>query len=149
MARGIMTRLRHPARLIDTVCLLVENHDKPYYDTPQSARKWLNRLGSKNLFYLIKLKKADCLAHDPSYHNRLYRIAGFRRAVAGALRRGDCYSLSRLAVNGRDINVALELEPGRYTREILEYLLGLVIDGEAENNKHDLIELARKYREKG
>ena len=148
MARGIMTRLHYSAKLIDTVCILVENHDKPYYNTPQSARRWLNRMGSKNVLYLVKLKKADCLAHDPSYHNRLYRIASFRRAVTEALQRNDCYSLSRLAVGGRDINSALGLEPGRYTGEILEHLLNLIIEGEADNNKQELMALAKEYNEK-
>lgn len=149
MARDILTRLKYPTKIVDAVVILVENHDKPYNSTPQSARTWLSKMGSKNLFLLIKLKRADVLAHDPSYHNRLYRVAGFKRAVTDALRRGDVYSLSRLAVNGQDINRELGLEPGSYTGEILRHLLQLVIDGQAQNNKRELLALAHEYHRKG
>lgn len=145
MSREILTRLRYPGKLIDTVAMLVENHDKPYNNTPQSARSWLNRMGSKNLFLLMKLRRADILAHDPSYHNRLYRLAGFKRAVAEALRRGDVYSLSRLAVGGQDINRELGIKPGSHTGDILNYLLQRVIEGDAQNNRRELLALAREY----
>jgi tRNA nucleotidyltransferase (CCA-adding enzyme) len=149
IARRVLKRLRYPKKLVDDVCALVENHDKPYLGTPESARDWLGRLGRKNLFALIKLKRADCLAHAPCYHDRLRRIAGFRRAVVMALKRRDCYSLARLSVNGRDVNAALGLKPGRYTGEILKYLLRMVIDGKAENRREALLSLAREYRAEG
>lgn len=145
MAREILARLKYPGKIIDTVVILVENHDKPYNNTPPSARSWLNKVGSKNLFLLMKLKRADILAHDPSYHNRLYRLAGFKRAVTETLRRGDVYSLSRLAVNGQDINRELNLAPGSQTGDILYYLLQRVIDGDAQNNRRELLALAREY----
>lgn len=149
MSNDILTRLKYPKKIVDTVVILVENHDKPYNSTPQSARAWLNRVGSKNLFLLLKLKRADTLAHDPCYHNRLYRVAGFKRAVTETLRRGDVYSLSKLAVNGQDINRELGLKPGEHTGEILHYLLQLVIDGEAQNNRRELLALAKEYDSKG
>jgi len=145
IAREILVRLRYPARLTDTVCKLVEFHDKPYVSNTVSARQWLNQMGSKNVFLVIKLKKADCLAHDPCYHNRMFRIAGFKRAVTAALRRGDCYSLSRLAINGREIDDELGIAPSKYTGEVLNYLLKLVIEGKIYNNKKELIASAKEY----
>ncbi len=145
MAREILARLRCPKKLADTVSMLVLNHDKPYAATPASARYWLSRVGRKNIYLLIDLKKADCLAHARSYHDRLFRIYGFKREVQAALARGDCYSLSALAVKGGDVNAALGQRPGPQTGAVLEYLLGRVIDGSVENQKDALLALAKEY----
>ena len=144
-ARRILTELRYPAKTVETVALLVENHDKPYASTPASAREWLSRMGAENVYLIIRLKTADCLAHDKRYHRHLGRIRGFRAQVDQVLRRGDCYSLSSLAVNGRDINRTLGIAPGEATGEILHYLLGEVIAGRAENDRAALLDLARQY----
>ena len=145
LTRQILTRLRCPAKLTDTVALLVLNHDKPYAATPASARFWLNRMGRKNIFLLTDLKKADCLAHARSYHNRLFRIYGFKREIQEALARKDCYNLYSLAVKGSDVNRALGLRPGPRTGEVLDYLLGRVIDGTANNDQEELLALAHEY----
>lgn len=147
MCREILVRLRCPSRLVETVSLLVLNHDKPYSATPVSAREWLAKMGRKNIFLLTDLKKADCLAHAKSYHNRLFRVYGFKREIQAALARGDCFSLHGLAVKGGDINGALSLAPGPETGKILQYLLSQVIAGKVENERDALIELARNYRE--
>ena len=148
MARDILTRLRYPAKLIETVCVLVENHDKPHEASAVSARRWLNRIGSKNVFLILKLKRADCLAHAECYHNRLGRLAGFRREVKNALSRRDCYSLSALAVSGRDVNRTLCLSPGEETGEVLRWLLDRVIEDKLPNEQRALLEAAREYEHK-
>ncbi len=147
MTREILTRLRYPQKLIETVCVLVENHDKPHEATAVSARRWLNRIGSKNVFLILKLKRADCLAHAPCYHNRLGRLAGFRHEVKAALSRGDCYSLSALAVNGRDVMRELGLGTGESTGEMLRYLLERVIDGTLNNERGALLAAAAEKTE--
>ncbi len=145
MAREILTRLRYPSKIVETVCVLVENHDKPHEASAVSARRWLNRIGSKNVFLILKLKHADCLAHAPSYHNRLGRLAGFRREVKNALARRDCYSLSALAVTGRDVNRTLGLTPSEETGEVLRWLLEQVIEGTMPNERAALLTAAKQY----
>ncbi|MDO4566912.1 MAG: HD domain-containing protein, partial [Oscillospiraceae bacterium] len=145
MAREILGRLGCPQRLADTVCALVLNHDKPYAATPAGARQWLARMGSKNIFLLIDLKKADCMAHAKNYHNRLARVYAFKREVQLALKRRDCYTLSALAVNGAELCDALDIKPGPKTGTLLKKLLEAVIAGEAANNKDELIQLAENY----
>ncbi len=145
MTREILTRLKCPTKMIDTVSLLVLNHDKPYSSTPASAREWLAKMGRKNIFLLTDLKKADCLAHARSYHNRLFRVYGFKREIQAALARGDCFSLYALAVKGSDVNAALALKPGPETGRILQHLLACVIAGTAENDRDELLQLAHDY----
>ena len=145
LARVILSRLRCEQRLADTVCSLVLNHDKPYAPTPASAREWLAKMGSKNIFYLIELKRADCLAHARSYHNRLSRIYGFKREVVLALRRGDCYSLGALAVSGARLCEALDIKPGPEVGELLQRLLEAVIAGKIKNDAAELLKLAGEY----
>ncbi len=148
LAREILTRLRCPKKLVDAVSLLVLNHDKPYASTPASARYWLNKMGRKNIYLLTDLKKADCLAHARCYHNRLFRIYGFKREIQAAISRGDCYNLYMLAVKGSDVNAALELKPGPETGDVLAHLLECVIEGSVENKKDALIALAKEYHQK-
>ncbi len=148
VARVILERLKFPSKFTDTVCLLIEYHDKPYSPTPEDARRWLNRLGAENTYLVIRHKTADCLAHDSSYRRHLIKIRDFKREVDLALKRGDCYCLSRLAVNGRDINRALGIQSGEETGATLEYLLQEVIEGRAENESDKLILLAKQRAEK-
>ncbi|MEG1983649.1 MAG: CCA tRNA nucleotidyltransferase [Oscillospiraceae bacterium] len=145
MSRTILTRLHCPSKMADIICSLVLNHDKPYSSTPESARYWLSQMGRKSIFLLTDLKKADCLAHARSYHNRLFRVYGFKREILAALARGDCFSLYTLAVKGSDINAALNIKPSPVTGQILQYLLNCVIEGSVKNNKNELIPLAKDY----
>ena len=138
MARSILCRLRFPQKIIDTVCLLVENHDCPHESTPVSARQWLGRIGSKNVFLITKLKKADCLAHDVSYHNRLGRLSGFRREVIGVLSRGECYSLSGLNIGRQDISAMMGGKHPEAIAPVLKNLLSKVIDGSLPNEPETL-----------
>ena len=141
-ARVILERLRFPAKFTDTVCALVEYHDKPYQATPVDARRWLSKLGAENTYLVIRLKYADCLAHDKSYHRHLPRLRAFKAQVDAALRRRDCYTLSGLAVSGRDVNRALGIAPSERTGALLRALLDAVIEGICDNRKDDLLELA-------
>ncbi|MEG0751292.1 MAG: CCA tRNA nucleotidyltransferase [Oscillospiraceae bacterium] len=147
ISREILERLQCPQKLADTVCLLVESHDKPYSATPASARFWLNRVGRRNIFLLIELKKADCLAHAKSYHNRLARIYGFKREVLASLRRGDCFTLGALALSGGELCDALEMRPGPKVGALLGRLLEGVLDGSVNNDKDELIALAKIYKD--
>lgn len=142
-SRTIMTRLHYPQKMVDTVCLLVENHDCPHEATPVSARQWLGRIGSKNVFLITKLKRADCLAHDISYHNRLGRLSGFRREVKGVLSRGDCYSLSAMNITRQDISALLNGKHPENVVPVLKTLLSKVIDGSIPNSRDDLVNEAK------
>ncbi len=145
MARKILERLRYPTKFTDTACLIIVNHDKPHSPTAQDARRWLHRVGAENLYLIIRHKNADCLAHDKSYRNRLAKLRGFKREVDAALKRGDCYTLGKLAVNGNEVNRALKISGGEMTGRILEYLLDEVIEGRVKNEKSELLRLAEEY----
>lgn len=147
IARDFMSRLRYPSRMIETVCLLIANHDRRYQATPAGAREWLGRLGPKQIFVFIKLKRADCLAHAPSYYFHLRKLAQFRREVCAALRRGDCYSLRQLAVGGRDLIRALGFAPGPLIGETLDALLNAVVQGEVVNARAQLLQLAAQIQD--
>lgn len=144
VARGVLKRLKFPTKFAETVRLLIEYHDRPYSPNPVDARRWLHSLGAENTYLIIRHKTADCLAHDKSYRRHLITIREFKKEVDLALKRGDCYCLSRLAVNGRDINASLGVSGGQ-TGEMLEYLLGEVIEGRAENERETLLIKAREH----
>lgn len=76
---------------------------------------------------------------------RLHALGQIRTLAQEVLDEGACFSLRDLAVNGRDM-ITLGLE-GRQIGAALDYLLTLVIDGAAENEKTVLLHAARGWIE--
>lgn len=64
-------------------------------------------------------------------------------AVQKILDSGQCFSTRQLKINGSDL-IALGMEPGRHTGELLRDILEHVLQYPQDNNKNTLIELAKK-----
>ncbi|MEG2181493.1 MAG: CCA tRNA nucleotidyltransferase [Oscillospiraceae bacterium] len=148
LTHDILTRLRYPGVLVARVTKLVNDHDRPYDSSPETARYWLGKMGREDIFNLLKLKRADCLAHDKSYHNRLRNLTAFDKAIRKVLFSNECYKLPMLALNGDDLLLMCKKD-GRLVGETLEYLLSEVIHSRAANDKETLLRLAEKYISKG
>ena len=144
LARGLLNRLRCDNATKQTVLTLIEYHDTQLAPTPKSVKRWLGRLGSELFFDLIRLQEADSAAHAAPYVTERLNALGQIRAMAQeALDEGACFSLRDLAVGGHDM-LALGLR-GPKVGAALQYLLGLVIEGNIENEKKALLRAAREW----
>lgn len=142
LADDALRRLRFDNVTRERVVRLIALHDHDLPPTEKGVRRWLSRLSPEELRLLIALKRADNAAQSPLYS----RAAALDQALSvmeDIIRRGECVSLSQLAVRGEDI-MALGWrgpEVGDRLRELLE----AVLSG-APNERESL--LARVKRKK-
>lgn len=146
MCEKILRRLRFDNETIRQVCCLVKNHG---FSLEEGNEKQLRRLAAKHsastLDCLFSLRRADIIGLGPSYRREAEEKAALWRSMLdGLLAREDCLSLSRLAVNGRDL-LALGIPPGPEIGQILQWLLQGVVDGTLQNQWPQLMQSAQLF----
>ena len=147
MAEEMLRRLKCATEFRETVVRLVEWHDKDIPRTDKSIRRALRILGEEDLRRLILVKRADNLGQAPEFWDRQKELDKAEEILNRLLAEDACFSLKRLAVNGRDL-LALGLS-GPAVGRALEELLEKVMDGALPNEREALLEHVRKNRETG
>ncbi len=143
LAEAALKRLRFDGVTIRTVCLLIRLHDTPMIEDEKWVRRQLGRIGEENFRTLISVHRADCLAQNPEYRDRLESYRRVGRILDKVLSEQQCFRLRDLAVNGRDL-LALGFSPDKRLGETLDELLDAVIDGKCPNEKEALLRLAAR-----
>lgn len=143
MARDILTRLKLPVKLIDTVVEIIKKHMVLYKDiTDKKFNKLLSEMGYDNLWRLIEHSIADnssknneVVSTENDLHERLKRAVEKQMQV----------TLNDLAVNGKDL---IELGfTGKEVGEIKKELLDKYLSEEIQNNKEEMMEYVKeKYK---
>ena len=143
MARDILTRMKLPAKLIDTVVEIIKKHMVLYKDvTDKKFNKLLSEMGYDNLWRLIEHSIADnssknneVVSTENDLHERL------KRAVEKQMQ----IKVNDLAVNGRNL---IELGfNGKEIGEIKKELLDKYLSEEIKNEKEEMLEYVKeKYR---
>ena len=143
MARDILTRLKLPVKLIDTVEEIIKKHMVLYKDiTDKKFNKLLSEMGYDNLWRLIEHSIADnsskndeVVSTENDLHERL------KRAVEKQMR----VTVNDLAVNGKDL---IELGfTGSEIGQIKKELLDKYLSEEIQNNKEEMMEYVKeKYK---
>ena len=143
MARDILTRLKLPVKLIDTVTEIIKKHMILYRDvTDKKFNKLLSEMGYDNLWRLIEHSNADngsknneVVNTENDLHERLKRAVEKQMQV----------TVNDLAINGKDL---IELgftgtEIGQIKRDLLDKYLS----EEIQNNKEEMLEYVKeKYK---
>ena len=143
MARDILTRLKLPVKLIDTVAEIIKKHMILYRDvTDKKFNKLLSEMGYDNLWRLIEHSNADngsknneVVNTENDLHERLKRAVEKQMQV----------TVNDLAINGKDL---IELgftgtEIGQIKRDLLDKYLS----EEIQNNKEEMLEYVKeKYK---
>lgn len=143
MARDILTRLKLPVKLIDTVVEIIKKHMVLYKDiTDKKFNKLLSEMGYDNLLRLIEHSIADnssknneVVSTENDLHERLKRAVEKQMQV----------TVNDLAINGKDL---IELGfTGKEVGEIKKELLGKYLSEEIQNNKEEMLEYVKeKYK---
>lgn len=143
MARDILTRLKLPVKLIDTVVEIIKRHMVLYKDiTDKKFNKLLSEMGYDNLWRLIEHSIADnssknneVVSTENDLHERLKRAVEKQMQV----------TVNDLAVNGKDL---IELGfTGKEVGEIKKELLDKYLSEEIQNNKEEMMEYVKeKYK---
>jgi len=166
MTWQILHRLRFPKKDIQKVVKLVRYH--LFYYTPEevsesSIRRLLRKVGPENMEDLLRVRYCDrigsgCPKAEP------YKLRHLRYVIEKVSR--DPISVKMLKVSGHDIMEILKIEPGPKIGQVLDILLGEVLEKPEKNKKgylrekieklgklsekelEDLAKKARKEREK-
>ena len=143
MARDILTRLKLPVKLIDTVAEIIKKHMVLYKDvTDKKFNKLLSEMGYDNLWRLIEhciadneSKNEEVVSTENDLHERL------KRAVEKQMQ----ITVNDLAVNGKDL---IELGfIGSEIGKIKEELLDKYLSEEVQNEKEEMLEYVKeKYK---
>ena len=143
MARDILTRLKLPLKLINTVEDIIKKHMILYRDvTDKKFNKLLSEMGYDNLWRLIEHSNADNGSKNNevvSTENDLYER--LQRAVEKQMQ----ITVNDLAINGKDL---IELgftgtEIGQIKRDLLDKYLS----EEIKNKKEEMLEYVKeKYK---
>lgn len=145
VAEEIMRRLCFPTVFIDEVYTLINNHDERFKPDTVELKRYLSRFGADTMKKLMKVQRADIFAQ--SYYLReekLNNISEVEAELNRIIDSGECYNLKMLAVSGSDL-LHIGMHSGKEIGDMLEYLLDVVIRGEAGNEKDALLSCAREH----
>ncbi len=147
IARRSLEAFGAPKALALEVLYLVRHHGAGLVPQPRAVRRALLRHGQARLSSLLKLARADTLAHDPSVvPARLEELCAFEKLLDETLSEKRAFSLRELAVGGEDL-LALGLAPSPLVGEVLSRLLCAAAEGEVKNEREALLALAEKILE--
>ncbi len=139
MADTILTRLKSDNKTKIEVMKLIEMHDVRTPPEPKYVRRSVAKIGVDLYPKLLALKRADALAQNPdTIPEKLQYINKLQEIYEEEVEKGAAFSVKSLAVNGNDIK-NLGITDGKKIGECLKYLYALVIDGELENHKEQLL----------
>lgn len=145
MAKEILARLKYDNDTITAVTELVLYHDSEINRT-QHIKRWLNKIGEERFRQLLEVKRADTMAQAEAIREeRLNILDGLVVSLDEIIAQEQCFSLKDLAVNGRDL-INTGVQEGKKVGVILNKLMDMVIDDEAENDKAVLLKIAREIQ---
>lgn len=73
---------------------------------------------------------------------RLEKVDKIEAIFEGILRQNTAFQIKDLAVNGNDL-ISVGMNPGPEMGELLDKMLSLVMDGELQNEREELLDYAR------
>jgi len=138
MTQKILERLKFPKKDVEKITKLVRYHLFYYHPdevNESSIRKLLRSVGQESIEELIQLRMADrigsgCPKAEP------YKLRHLRYVIEKVS--GDPISAKMLKLTGNDIMKILNIKPGPKIGQILDVLLGSVLDNPSDNKKQAL-----------
>ncbi|MGC9031461.1 MAG: CCA tRNA nucleotidyltransferase [Minisyncoccia bacterium] len=138
MTKKILERLKFPKKDIEKVVKLVRYH-LFYYNKDEvsesSVRRLLRNVGPENFDDLLKVRQADRIGSGVPKAEP-FRLRYLRYVAEKVLQ--DPISVKMLKVNGNDVMKILNLKPGPKVGQVLDILLGYVLNDPSKNDRNFL-----------
>jgi tRNA nucleotidyltransferase (CCA-adding enzyme) len=149
LAGQIMRRLRFSNKSIARVSIVVAHHMFDYKKelSDRAIRRFIKRVGAEHVDDLIRLRKADDIAHGwgNDYGDR---IEEFSKRVHIQMNGSPALTVSDLMLNGHDVMALTGLPPGPRVGQILKELLEAVIEHPEYNQRQKLVEMLKHINKK-
>ena len=142
LAEGALRRLKADNATREAADLLIHWHDVPVEPTAPAVRRMLRKLGEAGFRDLLALKRADNLAQNPAYQDRLKTYDALEALAEQILAENQAFRLKDLAINGEDLR-ALGMAPGPAMGQLLNRLLDEVVSDRLPNDREALLEAAK------
>ena len=145
MTDNIMKRLRFDNETRNNVVELVYYHDATIEVGKKYIKRWLNKIGEEQFRRLLEVRKADIQGQKLKYvQERIDKIKSIEKILEEVLKENECFSLKDLAINGKDL-INIGYKSGKQLGIVLLNLLNCVIEEKTNNNKEELLELAKRW----
>lgn len=147
MVFDILKRLKFPKKDIDKVVKLVRYH-LFYYNVGEvsesAVRRLVRNVGKENIDELLQLRQADRIGSGVPKAEP-YKLRHLRYIIEKVSQ--DPISVKMLKVNGNDVIEILKIKPGPIVGDVLDILLGYVLNNPEKNKRDILIEEIKKLKE--
>lgn len=121
-----------------------ENEKLQHGWTDSAIRRFLKNIGGQEeVDKLLKLRIADATSNPKSTFSP-DEVDSFSERIAAVVSEDMALKISDLDINGKDLQ-EIGINPGPQYKEILEYLLEMVLEDPLLNKKEKLIELTQKF----
>lgn len=132
LSEEALKRLRLDNRTIRRVSTLIRLHDIPLQLDPAWVRRRLNRMGKEDFIALLSVKRADSMAQNPAYRDRIDALDAMYPLLEQVLEDEACFRRKDLKIDGSDL-LQCGIPAGPQVGRILQALLEAVMDGTLEN----------------
>ena len=138
MTFQILNNLKFPKKDVEKITKLVRFH-LFYYNVDEvgeaSVRRLVKNVGPENMEELLQVRQADRIGSGVPKAEP-YKLRHLKYLIEKVSK--DPISAKMLKVNGEDIMEILEIKPGPKIGQMLDVLLGYVLDDPKENTKEFL-----------
>jgi tRNA nucleotidyltransferase (CCA-adding enzyme) len=139
----VLRRLRYGTDFIDACRTLVAHHMFDYRPewNASTIRRFIRRVGEKNLENLFLLREADCRSRG--LDDEVRKLDGLRQRIHAEFAARGVWKVEDLAIDGEDVMQLLGIGPGPRVGEALQAVLERVLEDPALNTRERLIEILR------
>lgn len=147
MADDILRRLKYDKHTSSAVRELVLYHATHITPDAMGVKGILRHVGEERFRQLLAVQRADIMAQNPLYINRLDELDRIESVFLRVLEEGQCFCLKDLKINGSDLkDMGFE---GRQIGKSLDLILDMVIEGSVDNERKMLMKTAGRILEEG
>lgn len=137
---SIMRRLKFDNDTREKVVQLVYYHDASFEVGKKYVRRWLNKIGVEQFKRLLMLRRADIMGQSElNRDERLKKLDAVSKCLEEVLVEKPAFSIKDLEIDGKDVMNLMHVNEGKEVGYWLNQIMDLVINGELNNDRHDLI----------
>ena len=140
MTDVIMRRLKFDNDTREKVVQLVYYHDASFEVGKKYVRRWLNKMGVDQFKRLLVLRRADIMGQSElNRDERLQKLDSVNKCLEEVLAEKPAFSVKDLEIDGKDVMKYMLMDECPEVGYWLKHILNMVIDGQLQNNREDLI----------